>query len=128
MRYLSVEEIILIHEYELQRYGGAPGIKSIELLESAVHRPKTSFGGQEEYSTKFEKAAALMHALIKNHPFTDGNKRTALVASIVLLKLNGLKVNLGQKRLVEHILNIAKRQLSVQETANLLKKNARPCN
>jgi len=124
MNYLTIEEVILIHEYELQMHGGAPGIRSIELLESAVYRPKTSFGGNEMFSTIFEKSAVLIHAIIQNHPFIDGNKRTAVVAGIALLKINGWNVLLKQERLVESALKVASGELEITELSNLLKKSS----
>lgn len=122
MRYLTIEEIILIHEYELQKYGGHPGIRNIALLESSTYRPQTSFGERELYKTPFEKAACLMYVIIKNHPFVDGNKRTAVVSSIIFLKLNGHNLKLSQKKLVKIALDTAKGILSLDKITKLLGK------
>ncbi len=124
MNYLTIEEVILIHEYELQTHGGIPGIRSIELLESAIYRPKTSFGGKEMFNTIFEKSAVLIHAIIQSHPFIDGNKRTAVVAGIALLKINGWNILLKQEKLVESALKVANRELGITELSNLLKKSS----
>jgi len=124
MNYLTVEEVILIHEYELQVHGGMPGIRSIELLESAVHRPKTSFGGRELFSTIFEKSAVLICAIIQNHPFIDGNKRTAAVAGIALLRINGRSVLLKQKELVRIALKIADQGMDITKLSGLLEKSS----
>jgi len=124
MRYLTVEEVILIHKYELQRYGGVDGIRSINLLESAVHRPSTSFGGSEIYLTVFDKAASLIQAIIKNHPFIDGNKRTAMIAGIVFLKMNYYETSVSQKKLVELALEIADSKLSLEDIAVFLEAHS----
>src|SRR3989344_9033339 len=124
MRYLTVEEVILIHKYELQRYGGVDGIRSINLLESSVHRPSTSFGGSEIYLTVFDKAASLIQAIIKNHPFIDGNKRTAMIAGIVFLKMNYYETSVSQKKLVELALEIADSKLSLEDIAVFLEAHS----
>ena len=121
MRYLTVEEVILIHEYVLQLYGGVPGIRSIALLESAVHRPVTSFGGSDLYLSVFDKAASLIHAIIKNHPFVDGNKRTAIVSGIVFLRMNKYKLVVSEKRLIKLALDIADSEISLNDLSEFLK-------
>ncbi|MQB01340.1 MAG: type II toxin-antitoxin system death-on-curing family toxin [Actinobacteria bacterium] len=86
MRYLSVGDVARIHEQELQE---AEPIFDFGLLESAVMRPQQTVGGQDAYPTLHVKAAALMHSLIRNHPFVDGNKRTAVIAVGTFYLLNG---------------------------------------
>ena len=76
MRYLTVEEILAIHDYQIERFGGLQGILNLPLLESAASRPITNISGRDMYESVHEKAAVLAYSLIKNHPFTDGNKRT----------------------------------------------------
>ena len=121
MRYLTVEEVILIHEYVLQLYGGVPGIRSIALLESAVHRPGTSFGGSALYLSVFDKSASLIHAIIKNHPFVDGNKRTAIVSGIVFLRMNKYKLVVSEKRLIKLAHDIADSEISLNDLSEFLK-------
>lgn len=96
MKYLRVERIIEIHRYQIERFGGTPGVRSPELLDSAVARPLASFGGRELYPTLIEKAAALGHSLIQNHPFHDGNKRTGAGALTMFLGRNGFTIRAGQ--------------------------------
>lgn len=115
MRYLSVEEVLLIHEYQIQEFGGSSGILNLGLLESAVYRPKTAFGGNEKYKTLFEKTAILAYSLIKNHPFVDGNKRTSMVSAIMFLSLNGHEVAIKQEEMIKLALEIAKDEMSLEE-------------
>ena len=89
MEYLTVEEVILLHSRLIQRTGGASEVRDLNLLELALARPKASFGGEDLYPDVWSKAAALMHSLIHNHPFVDGNKRTGLAAMGLFLELNG---------------------------------------
>jgi len=88
-RYLAVEEILAIHDELIARFGGAKGVRDADGLASAVGRPQGGY-----YADIIEEAAALFESLAKNHPFFDGNKRTAVVATAVFLKLNGYTLRL----------------------------------
>ncbi|WP_282938950.1 type II toxin-antitoxin system death-on-curing family toxin [Paenibacillus sp. RC67] len=89
-RYLSSQEVIAIHVAMIQRYspGEHIGVKSNNLLESAVQRPMSSAFGDDAYPTVFEKAAALFESLGQNHPFQYANKRTAFTALVIYLRYN----------------------------------------
>lgn len=79
-----------IHAEVLAAHGGSPGLRDAGLLESAVAAPQASFGGEPLFREPVEIAAAYLFYICRNHPFVDGNKRTALAAALVLLKENGL--------------------------------------
>jgi death-on-curing protein len=83
--YLSVDQVIAINQSQV----GASSLRDRHLLESAVERPRASAFGEDAYPDVHTKAAALMQSLARNHPFLDGNKRTALLATIVFYGLNG---------------------------------------
>jgi len=82
--YLTIAEVLAIHREQIGEYGGTRGIRDKGLLESAVFRPQTGY-----YSSAIEEAAALMESLANNHPFLDGNKRTAFACAHTFLLLNG---------------------------------------
>jgi len=124
MRYLTVAEVFLIHEHDLQRYGGSSGLRSIALLESAVFRPQTSYGGEELYETIFEKTASMIHAIISNHPFIDGNKRTAMVSGAVFLNLNGYSLELTQEKFVEVAMAVASKKMLLKDLAVSIEENS----
>jgi death-on-curing protein len=84
VQHLTLEEVVVLHERLLGRFGGAPGLRDPGLLESALYRPRTGY-----YRDVAEMAAALMESLLMNHPFVDGNKRCAFFATDVFLRLNG---------------------------------------
>ena len=90
LRYLSVQAGTAIHEKVLEAHGGSPGLRDAPLLESAVYAPQASFGGEPLMKDAIEIAAAYLFYLCSNHPFVDGNKRTALASSLVFLESNGL--------------------------------------
>lgn len=86
VQYLSVDEVVAIHERLIYTFGGAAGTRDLGLLESALFRPRTGY-----YSDIAEMAAALFESLLMNHPFVDGNKRVAFFTTDVFLRLNGLE-------------------------------------
>jgi len=104
MIYLSLEQVLILHELQIGDYGGSHGIRDIGLLESALFRPQTTFGGKDLYPTVFIKAAVLAYSLLKNHPFVDGNKRTATVSMIVFLELNNYKLRINEHGLAQLML------------------------
>ncbi|MDH6142518.1 MULTISPECIES: type II toxin-antitoxin system death-on-curing family toxin [Kitasatospora] len=90
MKYLTVREVLELSEFACQ--GRSMGVRDLGLLDSAVHRPGSEMFGIEAYATVWEKAAALLHSLLINHPFVDGNKRTAWMCTVVFLDLNGAEM------------------------------------
>jgi death-on-curing protein len=80
MRCLTLAEVVELHELVLQATRGAPGLRDLGGLESALAQPKATFEGRDLHQTLIEKAAALCFSLVQNHPFVDGNKRTAHAA------------------------------------------------
>ena len=92
------------------------------LLESAVYRPQASFGGQDLYPELYLKAAALIHSIVRNHPFVDGNKRTGFEAMSLFLYLNGREVRAAEEDSYRFVISIASdRSFSEQNTADWLK-------
>jgi death-on-curing protein len=87
VQFLSLDEVLAIHERLIDKFGGQSGIRDRGLLESALFRPQTGY-----YENLEEMAAALFESLLINHPFIDGNKRVAFFASDVFLRLNGWKM------------------------------------
>ena len=100
MKYLSPEQVLFIHSRIIDATGGAHGLRDIGLLQSAVSRPRATFKGKDLYKDVFHKAAALMQSLAVNHPFIDGNKRTAITSTAVFLTLNGRVLEATQGELV----------------------------
>ena len=88
--YLSMAEVLAIHADQVDRYGGTPGVRDWGLLESALFRPQTGY-----YTDLIEEAAALWESLSQNHPFLDGNKRTAFAAAYTFLAINGVRITAG---------------------------------
>lgn len=125
MKYLTPQQVLAIHIQVTERTGGSQGVRDLGLLESAVYRPQASFGGKNLYRNIFDKAAALLQSLLKNHPFVDGNKRTALTSAGVFLKINGYKLINTHKKEVEFSVRVDSESLELHEISLWLKKNSK---
>lgn len=100
-RYLSVQEIIVINTEAVRRFGGTYGIRDAGALEAAVGRPQTGY-----YKDIVEEAAALFESLSQNHPFIDGNKRTAITATAVFLMTNGYKLSFDESEMYTWLMHL----------------------
>ena len=87
VQFLTLDEVLALHERLLQEFGGTPGVRDLGLLESALHRPRSGY-----YEDVLEMASALCESLLMNHAFVDGNKRVAFFATDVFLRMNGWKI------------------------------------
>lgn len=122
--YLAVEEALYIHVYAVQKFGGSTGVRDFGLLESALARPAAGMVGYEAYPDLFMKAAVLAFSLVKNHPFIDGNKRTAMLCMLRFLKKNQVNTIAQSHDFYELAQAIAGNQLDEQGVATWLKERA----
>ena len=125
MHYISLREVLLIHNAAIRRYGGSDGVRDAGLVESALARPRASFGDYEAYPDLYSKAAVLIEGLIKNHGFVDGNKRTASATTAVFLQKNGYYYTIGQKALVDFVVEVAEGKYDTDQVATWLKKHSK---
>lgn len=109
----------------IEEYGGSFGIRDIGLIESAIARPHSSFGGEDLYPTLFDKAAALFHSLMFNHAFVDGNKRTTMTVTARFLYINGYELKVDNEEFVAFPLRVENNHLSLEEISDWLKKNTK---
>ena len=123
--HLTKENVCEIHELAISRFGGSPGLCDTALLESAVSAPQASFGGTSPYADLVEVAAAYLYFLCKNHPFVDGNKRVALGACLVFLRLNGLEPSPDGEQWEELTMGVASSALERDEVTLRLRKLVR---
>ena len=100
-------EVLLILQDQIRRYGGAYGVRDRELLSSALAMPSTSFEGKYLHKDLYDQAAAYAFHICQNHPFIDGNKRTALAAAVVFLSLNGIELDDPNEALYELMMNVS---------------------
>ncbi len=112
MRYLTIAEVLILHERVISVSGGARGVRDLGALESAIKQPYTSFADQNLYPDLPSKAAALCHSLVMNHPFVDGNKRVGHATMETYLMLNGYEIECNVDEQEQVILNLAAGNLS----------------
>lgn len=93
---IELKEVLNIHHILIDKFGGSKGVRNIGALESAINRPFATFDNQELYPTPAEKAAAILESILINHPFVDGNKRTAFVLMKLILLNNELDIDATQ--------------------------------
>jgi death on curing protein len=124
VKYLSPEQVLFIHSRIIEMTGGAQGVLDVGLLLSAVSRARATFEGRDLYPDIFHKTAALMEYLARNHPFVDGNKRTAIASAGISLGLNGKNLTAGQKELERFTLAVATGKTALDHAATWFKKYA----
>jgi len=120
--FLTLDEILLLHELQLERYGGASGIREKSLLDSAINTPQASFGGEYVHKGLYEMAAAYAFHIAENQPFVDGNKRTALASALVFLDLNLIEIDDPDELLYGAMIDIAQKKLQKSGLAKLFQK------
>lgn len=119
--WVSRDFVITIHNSALARFGGSAGIREVNLLESALARPEQLF--HYEKASIFQMAAAYAHGIVKNHPFIDGNKRTAFLTAAFFLEKNGQSLQAPEVEAVTHTLGLAASALTQEDYAAWLEKS-----
>ena len=128
MNYLNTNQVAAIHDEVIEQTGGSKGVRDIRLLDSAVARPRATFGGKDLYPDIFSKAAALGHSLICNHPFIDGNKRTGYMSMRIFLNLNGYDIKASLDERYKFAMEIAQRTKDEKSISKWLKQHSRKIN
>ena len=122
--FLSKNEVLALHAERIRHDGGSHGLRDEPLLESALAMPEAGFGDAYLHATLFEMAAAYLFHLARNHPFVDGNKRTALASALVFLDQNGYEVDAPDDTLVELTVEVATGQTGKAEAAAFFQRHA----
>jgi death-on-curing protein len=120
-RFLTLDEVLEIHEDQISRYGGAAEILSLPLLESALAQPQSTFDGQYLLADLYQMAASYLFHIVRNHPFADGNKRVGAVAAIVFLMLNDVDPRISNEQLESITLQVAAGHANRDDVADLLR-------
>lgn len=117
--YITLIEAITFHEEQIELNGGDPGIRDLGALDAALFRPQTGY-----YHDLIEQAAALWESMAQNHPFVDGNKRTALNVTDVFLRINGLTITATPNQIIDFIYSLYDTQtFNFEELATWLRDN-----
>ena len=122
--FLRVDEILRVHQDQIERYGGHASIREADLLLSAIAMPQASVDGKFLHHDLFEMAAAYLFHIVQNHPFVDGNKRTGAAAALVFLDMNGLQLEVDEDALVDLVLAVAQGEADKARIAEFLRQHA----
>jgi death-on-curing family protein len=118
--FISLEEVLELHDDQISSFGGTPGVRDEGLLESALAQPQATFGGQFLHPTIAAKAAAYLYHIAMNHPFIDGNKRSAFAVTDTFLRLNGFSLNLTDDRVYDLVMQVAEGRMTKEELSTEL--------
>lgn len=119
---ITVNQALKIHELAIQKYGGGTGVRDLSLLESSINRPFATFDSQELYPSAVDKAAAIIESVVKNHPFTDGNKRTGYILMRLFLLKNQKDIKASQEEKYEFVINIASGKINFDEIRDWIER------
>jgi death-on-curing protein len=126
--YLSVQQLLRLHAIQLDKFGGLAGLRDRGGIEAAAARPQMTFGGEDLYPDLAAKAAALMHSLVMNHPFVDGNKRVGAMAAELFLTINEHDLSATDDELIDVTLAVARGELSAEALAIWFRQRSQPRN
>ena len=124
--WIRLDVVLMMHEETLMLHGGPEGVRDLGLLESALARPKNLFAYSEQGVSVARFAAAYAKGIVANHPFVDGNKRTAFTAYLTFLKLNGLEVTATKEDRVLTFWKLAAGEISEEKLALWFERNTAP--
>lgn len=123
VRFLTLAEVLEIHQDQIARYGGELGTRDMRLLQSALGMPSAVFDGAFLHTDLFEMAAAYLFHLVQNHPFVDGNKRVGVMAAYVFLALNGFELEALPRSLTDLVLAVARGERGKADIAVFLREH-----
>lgn len=126
MRYLQLSELLLLHRRLIADFGGASGVLDLMAIKSALAQPRMTFDGEDLYQSMAEKAAALCHSLVANHPFVDGNKRVGHAAMSIFLDLNGYESDASTDEQETIVLRVASGNMSRETLKDWLETRIHP--
>ena len=124
--FLSLDEVLEIHEQQIGRYGGSSGLRDPAALESSVATPQATFGGEFLHISIPAMAAAYLFHLCQNHPFIDGNKRVGANAAITFLLMNDWEPGFEEQELVDLVLSVASGRMPKPELTTIFELRCRP--
>ncbi len=113
--FLTLIEVMSIHQDQIENYGGSLGVRDQGMLEGALAQSESSFGGAYLHPDIYSMAAAYLYHIAMNHPFVDGNKRVATVSSLVFLEFNGYELDVSENLLEETVLKVASGNMGKNE-------------
>ncbi len=126
IQFLDFDQVLEIHQSQLDLHGGSAGLRDEGLLRSALSQPEASFGGKWLHAGLHEMASAYLFSLVGNHPFVDGNKRVGTVAAVVFLRMNGVIMEADQDAYADLVLAVASGKATRDDVVIFLRAHSRP--
>lgn len=120
---ITTKEVEIIHNILIDKFGGTKGIRDFGLLESALARPFATFDNQDLYKNPIEKASAILESIAINHPFIDGNKRTAYTLMRLILLENNLDISASQQDKYDFVIAVSTGKYRFEEINNWIQSN-----
>jgi len=124
--FLTLDEVLSLHAEQIRLFGGSSGIRDLGLLQSAMGSVEATFGGAYLHESVFAMAAAYLYGILRNHPFIDGNKRTAVGSALTFLDLNGIEIDADEDEFYELVIGVAEGRVSKAAITVFLEKHAQP--
>ncbi len=121
IKYLTLEQVLKMHDAFIEKFGGLQGIRDMNLLLSAIETPKAAMFGNDLYPTVYDKAAAYLYHIVQNHPFNDANKRTGFGAAYLFLKANNINILFDDKSFESLVVEVAKGKKTKEEISYFFK-------
>jgi death on curing protein len=121
--FLTLDDVLSLHDELVQRYGGAPGLRDAGLLEAVLAMPQAGFGGRYFHEFPHEMGAAYLFHLVRNHAFNDGNKRIALACAILFFKINRVPYSMTEEEAAELTLGAASGKMDKGAVTTFFKKH-----
>ena len=125
IKYLNLEEILRLHFQVIEDFGGSHGVRDESRLKSVVNSPKQVVFDEEQYSSLYQMAAVYLRNIIGDHPFSDGNKRTAITVCGIFLSRNSIIISAKPKDLEEFTIKVTTEHLGIDEIAEWLSNNSK---
>jgi death on curing protein len=122
--FLTLVEVLEIHENQIDLYGGKSGVRDLGLLSSALAAPESSFDGNYLHGDIFDMAAAYLFHIVRNHPFIDGNKRTGAVTALVFLYFNNVELEIDEDEFANAVIAVASGAWDKTRIADFLRSAA----
>jgi death-on-curing protein len=126
--FLSLDEVLEIHEQQIERYGGSFGLRDAAGLESAVAMPQATFGGEYLHTSVPAMAAAYLFHLCQNHAFIDGNKRVGANAAVTFLWMNDWNPTFGEDEFADLVVSVAAGQVNKERLTEIFELRCEPIN
>lgn len=123
-RFLTLNQVLRLHEMQLEAFGGSTGIRDLGLLESAMGNVEATFAGEYLHQTLYEMGAAYLYGICRNHPFVDGNKRTAAAAALTFFEMNGVEIEATEDELYDLVIGVAEGRIEKDAVASFFEDHS----